>query len=132
MKKSSTALRTPLGRVRGLGSAKAGTEHWWMMRVTSLALIALTIYPLVMLYVEARFGTYATLVEWARSPLSGTGIILFLGFGFHHTAHGLQTVIEDYVHCETTKTFSILAVKGLSLALFALGSLATLKIMFGA
>jgi succinate dehydrogenase / fumarate reductase membrane anchor subunit len=131
-KHTDTSLRSPLGRTRGLGSAKSGTHHWWLQRLTSIALIPLTIYPLAMLYIQARFGNYDSIIHWLRSPVSAACVILFLGVTAHHTAQGLQVVIEDYIHCETSKIASLILMKFVAVALFVIGTLATLKIMFGA
>ncbi len=132
MSNKASSLRSPLGRVRGLGSAKSGTEHWWMQRVTSLALVVVTGCPMAMLLSHAIYGGYTPTVEGLHAPLAAAGVILFLAFGFHHAASGLQVVIEDYVHCECVKTASVIAVKLAAVTLFALGTLAVLKIMFGA
>lgn len=132
MKSVIRTLRSPLGRVRGLGSAHNGTEHWIGLRLTSVALIPLALYPVVTFFLAANEGGYSALREWLHSPVSAAAVILFLIVGFHHTTSGLQVMIEDYLHCECVKNAMLFVVKFVSLALALLGTLATLKIMLGA
>lgn len=129
----TSGLRSPIGRARGLGSAKHGTEHWWGMRLSSLALIPLSLYLLYGVFAAVVFGNgYTTAYVWMQSPINAAAVILYLAIGLHHTAHGLQVVIEDYVHSEAKKIFLLLAVNA-SCGLLALaGILASLKIMLGA
>lgn len=123
-------LRTPLGRARGLGSAKSGTEHWWTSRLTSLALVPLTLWFLIS--VIGHLGApWAEMRDWLSSPWSAVLMILTVGVTFHHTASGLQVVIEDYVHHEMAKTLAIIAVKFLCLLLAVAGIFSVLKIAFG-
>lgn len=132
MKSVIRSLRSPLGRVRGLGSAHHGTEHWIALRLTSLALLPLALYPVVTFFLAANEGGYGALREWLHNPVSAAAVILFLLVGFHHSANGLQVVIEDYFHCECVKNAALFVIKFGSLALALLGALATLKIMLGA
>jgi succinate dehydrogenase / fumarate reductase membrane anchor subunit len=131
MTTNDKSLRSPLGRVRGLGSAKHGTEHWWNLRLTSLALIPLSLYVFATFYINVVQGGHDGAVEWLRSPFAATFVLLFLLFGFHHAANGLQVVIEDYVHNEKAKLTLLLLTKFFAIALALLGSLATIKILFG-
>lgn len=96
-------LRTPLKRVYGLGSAKNGTSHWWIQRVTSVALIPLVIWFAVLvigLIGQDPFVVRARLAE----PLNGTLMVAFVGALFWHGQLGLQVVIEDYVHTRWLET----------------------------
>jgi succinate dehydrogenase / fumarate reductase membrane anchor subunit len=131
MKKGIPSLRNPLARVRGLGSARHGTEHWWIQRLTALALIPLTLFVLNGFFTYVVFGNYDGAVYWLHSPFSATFVILFVAVGFHHAASGLQVVIEDYVRCECAKLTSVITVKFLCVAFALLGILATVKILFG-
>ena len=126
------SFRPALAQARGLGSARSGTHHWWMLRLTSLALIPLAFYPLVMLVVHAVYGGYDSVLAWVKTPYAAGAVILFLGVSFHHAANGLQTVVEDYVHCACVKTILLIGIKFAAVALVVIGSLAVLKIMFGA
>jgi len=103
------SLRTPLGKVRGLGSAKSGTHHWWMQKVTAIALIPLTVW-FVASVVCLVTADYATAYNWLRSPLSAMLMTLFITVSLYHLKLGLQVVIEDYIHHEGLKIASLLAV----------------------
>lgn len=129
--KDKTGLRAPLGVVRGLGSAKGGTGHWWAMRLTSLALIFLCGWFVFKLLLCLQGGDYETTTVWLRHPVNATLMCLLLGVGFHHTANGLQTVIEDYIHCACARTFGIITVKFMSVLLAGIGIIAVGKIAFG-
>lgn len=123
-------LRTPLARARGLGSAKSGTEHWWLSRLTSLALVPLTLW-FVISVIGHLDASWIEMRAWLSSPWPAVLMILTVGVTFHHTASGLQVVIEDYVHHELAKTFAIIAVKFLCLLLAVAGIFSVLKIAFG-
>jgi len=127
---SQTSLRTALGRVRGLGSAKSGTAHWWLQRLTSLALIPLTVWFVVS--VIAHVGApYDDVRAWLSQPWSATLMILLLVATFHHAAAGMQVVYEDYIHNHAIRLAADLATKGLAFLLAAYGIVAVLKIAFG-
>ena len=123
-------LRSPLGRVRGLGSAKEGVEHWWLQRVTAIALIPLGIWFVSSLIAIAG-ADYVEVVAWLRSPVVAITLVLLIGVTFHHAQAGLQVVIEDYVHDEGAKIASILGVKAIALILALAGIFAVLKVAFG-
>jgi succinate dehydrogenase / fumarate reductase membrane anchor subunit len=113
-----------------LGSAKHGTEHWWQQRVTAIALVLVSTYVVTTFFTSVDFGGYVDAIDWLTSPFSVTLVILFLIVGFYHAVLGLQVVIEDYVHSEGLKLFSILAVKFIAAAFAILGILSTVKILF--
>ena len=94
---NSGRMRSPLGRARGLGSAKEGVEHWWVQRVTAVALAPLMLWLSIAL-IEGVGSSYTTVVNWLRAPLTTILMVLLLIALFYHTALGLQVVIEDYVH----------------------------------
>jgi succinate dehydrogenase / fumarate reductase membrane anchor subunit len=100
------SMETPLGRVRGLGSAKSGLIHWWHQRLTALALIPLMVWFAVSLIVIAS-GTYQEAVDWIKDPIVAGLMILMLAAGYYHLKLGMQVVIEDYVHTEWVKITSI-------------------------
>jgi succinate dehydrogenase / fumarate reductase, membrane anchor subunit len=124
------SYRSPLGKVRGLGSAKDGTHHWWMQRLTALALIPLTIW--FVFNVVALVGkNHAAFAAWVKNPVSATLLILLIGATLHHAQLGMQVVIEDYVHGEGVKLASIILVKGLALLIAGIGIVSVLRIAFG-
>ncbi len=103
-------LRSPLGRARGLGSARAGSRHWWAQRSTAIALVPLSlwfIYAVVRLTGSSRAEVHA----WLHSPLTATLMLALVVATFHHLQLGLQVVIEDYVHNESRKLAAVLAMK---------------------
>ena len=107
---SDKSLRTDLGRVRGLGSAKEGVHHWWMQRLTAIALVPLILWFVASLAGLAGAGHTET-VEWLGSPLVAIAMILMVVATLYHAALGVQVVIEDYVHHEGLKFFWLIAVK---------------------
>jgi succinate dehydrogenase / fumarate reductase, membrane anchor subunit len=123
-------FRSPLGKVRGLGSAKDGTHHWWMQRVTAVALIPLAVW-FVVCVVMLLGKDHAAFVGWVRNPVSATLLVLLIAATFHHAQLGVQVVIEDYVHHEGLKVASILAVKFAAVVLAGVGIVSVLRIAFG-
>lgn len=121
------SLRSPLGRVRGAGSAKSGAHHWWMQRVTSIALLPLTIWFIVAMATNAGM-THTEAMLWIGRPLNAVLLLALVGLTFHHTAAGLQVVIEDYLHNEWTRMAAILVVKGVCWLLGIAAVLAVLRI----
>jgi succinate dehydrogenase / fumarate reductase, membrane anchor subunit len=124
-------FRAPLARVRGWGSAKQGSAHWWALRLTSVALVPLSLWFVFNLIVCLSCGDYARAVTWLQQPVSAALMALFLVTGFHHGASGLQTVIEDYVHYEALKLGLVIVVKFLAALLAVIGLVAVGKIAFG-
>ncbi len=124
------SLRSPLGRVRGLGSAKEGTGHFWAERVTAIALIPLTFLFVVIIF--AFIGAdHARAVALMGNPLVAIVMLLFIGAGFYHMQLGVQVVIEDYIHHEALKTLSLLAVSLGTVTLGVASVFAILKLAFG-
>src|SRR5215469_455363 len=103
-------MRSPLGRARGLGSARAGAHHWWMMRLTSLALVPLSLWFLCAM-VRMLGATRDDIVSWMAGPLPIVLLIALVIATFHHLQAGMQVVIEDYVHHDWLRIGSILVVK---------------------
>ncbi|MFC7048223.1 succinate dehydrogenase, hydrophobic membrane anchor protein [Emcibacter nanhaiensis] len=97
------SLRTPLGKVRGLGSAKNGTHHWWMQKVTAVALVPLTVWFVASL-AQLTQAPYEVALNWLSSPIPAILMVLFVTTGLYHLKLGLQVIVEDYVHGEFTKT----------------------------
>jgi len=123
-------FRTALYNVRGLGSAKDGTHHWWMQRVTAVALVPLTLWLCVSL---ARVGSmeYADAVAWLGSPLAAVLMLATLWALFFHARLGMQVVVEDYVRSKGLKV-SLLMLVNFVVILLGLGAaLAVLRISLG-
>jgi succinate dehydrogenase / fumarate reductase membrane anchor subunit len=101
------SLRTPLSRVLGHGSAGEGTGHWWMQRVTSVALIPLTLWFVVGL-AGRHAGMYIEMRDWLSQPWQAVLAILLIVCVAWHSRLGVQVVIEDYVHGKGAKTTLLL------------------------
>ena len=123
--KQQNSMRTPLARVRGLGSAKSGLHHWWHQRLTAIALVPLMVVTIMLI---ANIGTldYAGATALMANPFVAALMLLLVLVGFYHAAMGLQVVIEDYVAAEGKRMAAIIMVK---MALFALATLTILSIL---
>ena len=119
-------LRSPLARAIGLVSAKEGAEHWWAQRVSAVALLPLTLWFVASIIAHTG-SDYVTFIAWLRTPLATVLMILLLMALFHHTALGLQVVIEDYVHSRA-KFAAVIVVRLGCFALTSAGTAATLLI----
>ena len=122
---------TELAKVRGLGAAKAGTEHWWQQRATAVANFALGVWFLVSLLRLPNLR-YETVVDWLRQPIAAIPMLLLIGSVFLHVRLGTQVLAEDYVHSEGNKMLSLLALKFYAIAGAATAMFCVLKIAFGA
>lgn len=91
-------LRTPLKVARGWGSSKTGVRHWWVQRVTAIALVPLSIWFLFLLGGMLHAADYATVTAMIAQPVHALFLIVFSVCLFWHGALGLQVIIEDYVH----------------------------------
>jgi len=123
-------MKTPLGRVRGLGSARSGAHHWWHERLSSVASLILLVWFFVSLLRLPDFG-WQTVSEWLRAPLAAVPMLLLIVAIFWHLAGGLRVVVEDYVHEEGSKLFWLVLINFLTLFAAALSLFAVLKIAFG-
>lgn len=121
-------MRSPLARAIGLGSAKEGVKEWWAERVSAVALVPLTLWFAASIIAHSG-SDYPTFIAWIRTPFAATLMILLLIALFHHTALGLQVVIEDYVHSGTKFAWGA-AVRLGCFALATAGIVATLHIAF--
>jgi succinate dehydrogenase / fumarate reductase membrane anchor subunit len=132
MSQSSSAprqasLRSPLGRARGAGSAKSGASQWWAQRVTSVALLPLTVWFILSMASSAGM-THAEAQAWIGRPLNAVLLIALIILTFRHAAAGVQEIIEDYVKAEWMRIAALLAVKGAAWLLGIAGVFAVLRI----
>jgi succinate dehydrogenase / fumarate reductase membrane anchor subunit len=120
-----------MGRVLGLGAAKEGAEHWWRQRVTSVALVLLTLWFVVALL---RLPTldHAIVTAWIAQPVTAVLLALLTATSVYHSQLGVQVVIEDYVAHKGWKVVVMLAVTFVHVLLAALAIFAVLRIAFGA
>ncbi len=125
------SMRTPLGKVRGLGSAKDGTEHFWHQRLTAVANIPLVLIGLY-LVVSLTGAPYSEVYETLSSPLAAIFLFLFSFSVLTHMRLGMQIVIEDYVHGEFNKVMLIMLNTFFVMFTGALILFAIFKLAFGA
>lgn len=123
------SLRSPLGRVLGLGSAKDGTEHWWSQRVSAVALIPLTLWFLFSLLALPGLD-YLTVRTWLSFPMSGFLAVLLVAVLAYHSYLGTTVVIEDYVPAAGTKLLSLLVLRFLYVLVGGASVFAILRVAF--
>lgn len=115
-------------RARGLGSAKTGVSAWTRERISAIALVPLMLWLVGSITVH-HLASYAAFAAWLRGPASSVLMVLSLIAIFHHTALGLQVIVEDYVH-SALKLPAIVAVRLACFAACVVGIIETLRIMF--
>jgi len=121
--------QTPIARVRGLGSARSGAHHWWLERLTSVSTLILFVWLIVSLLRLPSLG-HESVTLWLSSPLAAVPMLLLIVSTFWHLKLGLQVVVEDYVHEEGLRLFSIVLVNFFAIAGSALAIFAVLRIAF--
>jgi len=124
------SLRSPLGRVLGLGAAREGVHHWWMQRLTSVALVPLAVWFVVSLLTLPVLD-HAAVVAWMRQSWTALLLILFVLVACRHSQLGVRVVVEDYVHAVGLKTLTLVLVSFVHVLLAAAGVLAVLRVAFG-
>jgi succinate dehydrogenase / fumarate reductase membrane anchor subunit len=124
------SLRSPLGRVLGLGSAKDGTAHWWAQRVSAVALIPLTLWFIFALLALPALD-YATVRAWLSFPVSGFLAVLLVAVMTYHSYLGTTVVIEDYVHSAGMKLLSLVLLRFLYVLVGGASIFAILRVAFG-
>ena len=118
------SYRTPLARARGLGAAKHGAGHWLSERVTSIALVPLSLWAVVAALRLSKVG-YDGAVAWLHDPVNAVLSVLLLAVGFQHMHAGLRVVVEDYIHTPLNRSALLLVnlfvcVLGAALAIFCI------------
>ena len=121
------SIRTPLGKVRGLGAAKEGAHHFIVQRVSAIALIFLVPWLLISLLAAVR-GGYEGAVDFIANPLNAILILLAVGVALYHMRLGMQVVIEDYIAKTGTKLFLLILNTFISVGLFAVAAFSVLAI----
>ena len=125
------SLRSPLGRVLGFGSAHDGVRHWWLQRLTSIALVPLSVWFVVSLLALPSLG-YATLIAWMSQSSTALLLILLVLTAAWHSQLGVRVVVEDYVHGTGARTLTLVMLGFAHVLLAAAGVFAVLKVAFGA
>lgn len=124
------SLRSPLRRVLGLGSAHSGVHHWWLQRLTSIALVPLGIWFLVSLLALPSLG-YETVIAWMSQSSTAVLLALFVLVASWHSQLGVRVVVEDYVHGAGARTLTLVIVTFAHALLAVAGVFAVLKVAFG-
>ena len=109
-------MRSQLGRARGLGSARSGASHWWLQRLTAVALVPLTLW-FVWSVLHLVGASHEEMLGWIGGPIPVVLLIALVVASFYHLALGLQVVIEDYVANEATRLITLLLTKGVIILL---------------
>ena len=124
------SIRTPLGRVRYLGSAHHGTRVFWHQRLTAVANVPLTIAAIVIIF-SLLGRNHAAVVQILGSTLVAIAMLLFIVSSVYHMWIGMQVIVEDYVHDEVLKLVTLMANTFFSFAVGLAGVFAILKLSFG-
>ena len=122
--------RTPLGRARGLGSAKHGVGHFIAQRVSAAALVFLVLWGVWSALTLAQ-GDYASAVTWLHSPVNAALMVLTAAAAFFHMQLGMRVVIEDYIHKPASKTALLILNVFAAWGGAALTIISLLKVAFG-
>ena len=124
------SIRTPLAHVRGLGTAKDGTHHWWVQRVTSVALVPLVLWFVISLLAVSQ-ADYETFRHWLSNPYRAGAMVALLAVMFYHASLGMQVIYEDYVQPEWLKYTLLLVTQFVLFLLGAISTVAVLKVALG-
>ena len=125
------SLRSPLSRARGLGSAKHGVHHFWVQRVSAVALIPLALWFVFSIAtLAAKGGSFESVRYWAAYPSVAVTLVLFLAAAIYHSVLGVQVVIEDYVSSEGWKIAALMLSKLLHVVVAVAAIFAVLKVAF--
>lgn len=103
------SMNTPISKVRGLGSARSGTHHWWMQKIAAVALVPLTIWFVASL-VQLTRADYFMVRAWLSSPVSAILMLTYIMVGMYHLRLGIQEIVEDYIPAKGAKIFFSFAV----------------------
>jgi succinate dehydrogenase / fumarate reductase membrane anchor subunit len=124
------SLATPLHRVLGLGAAKGAAEHWWVQRLTAVALVPLALWFAFGVSTLPAFD-YAAVAAWVHRPVTSILLILFVGAAAYHSFLGVQVVIEDYVAGKASLAATLMASAFAHTGLAVAAVFSILKIAFG-
>ncbi|KAF0139313.1 MAG: succinate dehydrogenase membrane anchor subunit [Rhodospirillaceae bacterium] len=123
-------MRSELGRVRGLGAARAGVGHWWQQRLTAVALVPLSVW-FVSAVIGLKGADHETLRAFFGTPGNATLMLLTIGMLFYHAPLGLQVVVEDYVHHERARLAGLVLIRFVAGTLAIFTMVAVLKVAYG-
>ena len=121
-------MQAPLARARGLGSARSGSRHWWMQRVSALALAPLTVW-FVISFTALVATDHRAFSQWIGSPFNAVLMIVLVIVLFYHMALGLQVIAEDYLHTDRVKLFAVVSIQLGCLVLAIAGVVSILRML---
>ena len=124
------SLRSPLGAVSGLGSAKGGVHHWWLQRLTSIALVPLSIWFTVSILALPSMDR-VTVIAWMAQTWTALLLIVLVLVATYHSQLGVRVVVEDYIHTAGMKTLTLVILTFVHTLLAVAGVFAILKVAFG-
>jgi succinate dehydrogenase / fumarate reductase membrane anchor subunit len=124
------AYRTPIAKVRGLGAARSGLQHWKMQRLTAISNVLLVLWFMFSAMALSGSG-YEQVRAWLASPVTASLVVLLIISTFYHARLGLQVVVEDYVHHEGARIASLVAIALIVLALAVACIVAVLTVAVG-
>jgi succinate dehydrogenase / fumarate reductase, membrane anchor subunit len=124
------SLRSPLGKVLGMGSAKDGTAHWWAQRVSAVALIPLTLWFVFSMLTLPAFD-YDTVRVWLSVPISAFLAMLLIAVMTYHSYLGTIVIVEDYVTATGMKVLTLMLLRFLYVLAGGAGIFAILRVVFG-
>lgn len=123
-------LRSPLAKAKGLGASGEGSHHFWLQRITALALIPLVLWLCLSIALLPE-ASYNNVVNWLKSPFNAIVMGLLVVTSFQHAHLGMQVILEDYIHDHSKRVAAVLFIKFLSYFMMAAGLYAIIKITLG-
>lgn len=123
-------LSSPLSKAKGLGASGDGSHHFWLQRITALALIPLTIWFCISIALLPQ-ASYETVIAWVQTPFNAIMMLLLVIVSLQHAQLGMQVIIEDYVSNHSTRLITIILVKFISYFMMAAGVYSIIKITLG-
>ncbi len=124
------SLRSPLRAVLGAGSAREGVEHWWLQRLTSVALVPLSVWFVVSLLALPSLD-HATVVAWMRHSSTALLLVLLALAATWHSQLGVRVIVEDYVDGAGARTLTLVLITFAHVLIAAAAVLAVLKVALG-
>ena len=120
-------MRSSLGRARGVGSGRSGVHHWYAERITSIALVPLTLWFIVSILRMVGAGQ-TVVAEWIGHPVNAALLLALIVITFHHMQLGIQVVLEDYMPNPKKQMACVLINKGVALMLGLIAAISVLKL----
>ena len=127
---SNSSMRSSISKVRGLGSAKSGTDHFFRQRMTALANVPLAI-AFIIIIIALQGADHTRMLDMLSNPLVAILLLLFVVSGVIHMRLGMQVIIEDYIHSEGTKIAMLIANSFFAILIGAASVFSILKMAFG-